>query len=83
MNLTCPFCGHGNTDHTCVGPIPAVPHDGDYSLCIAAGFWSVFEDDSIRPPEAVELAEIIRNPDCLPMMDAWVKVMKPERVRPC
>jgi len=77
---TCPYCGHDNEAHTCVGPIPAVPHDGDYSLCIACGFWGIFEGGAIRRPDRIELVGILRNPECMRVMDVWVEIVKRQRL---
>jgi hypothetical protein len=69
--LRCPNCDHGNDLHTSIDAMPRVPHDGDMSLCIACGWWGIFEAGTIRSPDAVELLAINHNPDCQRAMRTW------------
>lgn len=62
--LLCRVCGKGNAGHTPAGALPAVPHDGDYSLCAYCGAWSVFDGAGLRAPTPAEIAEIEADPDC-------------------
>lgn len=62
--LPCPHCGAGNNGHMAAGPLPAVPHDGDLSLCAYCGRWAIFEGGGLRKPNAAERADIAANPDC-------------------
>ena len=81
MNLRCPYCDsdHDSDQHPCFGAGPAVPHGGDILLCTACGSWGIFEHDAIRAPNAIELRDINRNPECLRIMNAWLQLMKLQR----
>jgi hypothetical protein len=62
--IRCRACRKDNGSHTSAGPIPRVPHDGDVSLCLYCGTWSVFENGALRPPTGDEQAWIDADPNC-------------------
>lgn len=64
--LPCRRCGHSNEAHTHANAsIPAVPHDGDFSLCLYCGEWSVFERGALREPTSAEQKIIRDDPQCV------------------
>jgi hypothetical protein len=66
MNLpVCRSCGKANDAQTHANPsIPAVPHDGDFSLCLYCGVWSVFDAGILRAPDEGERNMIRTSTEC-------------------
>jgi len=63
--LQCRACGKDNAAHTNAGASLNVPHDGDFTLCLYCGEWSVFEGGALREPTPDEAALIAADPACI------------------
>lgn len=74
----CPFCGKecdlvSNTSGS------RMPEDGDLSLCIGCGEFSIFDPamaTGLRKPNTLEYESIANNPHARLAREAWLKVKK-------
>ena len=76
----CPWCGRlanraSNSDTHNTAPV-----DGDATICIGCGEWSIFEGDQLRTPTVDEFIEIGTDKDCQLARRAWA-LMDRERNR--
>lgn len=82
-STTCPWCGKDNDRATGFSEGAVTPSDGDLSLCIGCGEWSVFDSSAsigCRKPTDSELAEIATNSDCQRAREAFVAALGFHRV---
>ena len=75
----CWRCGRKHTAATGAFDKSLVPKDGDITLCIRCGEWSVFastDPSGIRRPTIEEFMEIGEDPRCRKLRDAWTKLKR-------
>jgi hypothetical protein len=59
---SCRVCGKDIGGYTNIGEQPNSPKDGDYSVCLYCGTWSVFEHGGLRAPTCAETLELVTDP---------------------
>ena len=75
----CWRCNRKHTAATGAFDTEAVPKDGDITLCIRCGEWSIFESSDpsgIRKPTDEEFIEIGQNKACSRLRYAWTKLKR-------
>jgi hypothetical protein len=72
---TCPHCGAEHDACDSLTSDKHAPVDGDLSLCVDCGAFSVFRVDGLlcylAKPTDDELRELSNNPDCQRAFTAW------------
>lgn len=85
LSTICPFCLYA-----CTSATPAdhdhesAPEDGDISLCIKCGEWSVFDSaqaHKMRKPSWPEYQRIAADKELRRMRGAWLIVQRKEKPR--
>lgn len=77
---TCPFCGKTNDLSSGVTKAGVtnepMPKNGDVTLCIGCGEWSIVDDtrsDNLRKPTSLEYENIAADEICQKVREAWVQ----------
>ncbi|WP_042776354.1 hypothetical protein [Sinorhizobium fredii] len=80
LDHTCPFCNRRLDAATAIeGDLP--PRNGDFSLCIKCGEWSIFDarrEGGLRPPNHREYVELLKDDVAITMREIWLNVMADE-----
>ena len=74
----CPFCSRCN-ELASPASGELEPEDGDFTLCIGCGEWSVFDSrwsSGTRKPTFAEYQQIVANPMMSKARAAWLVVVK-------
>jgi ribosomal protein S27AE len=75
LDNICPHCGYSTDAVDSVKGTLNIPKDNDWSFCIKCGNWSVFAPRGLRFPTDAETIEILNNPECAQMEQAWVETI--------
>lgn len=78
QDVTCPFCGYRCDRAGEMHDKPVTPEDGDVSICITCGKFSIFEarrKKGLRKPNVAEQQEIALDWDCYRAHLAWKQAM--------
>lgn len=80
----CPYCGKHNdlTSHIGTdtkrrdigqGDEEVMPSDGDITMCISCGKWSVFDNGKLRHVTEAEAEMLARSPIVVAATVAWIR----------